>query len=189
MGHVEPGGETSGPEAEGLTNGRWRTLWRPGGLAHPVWSLWWGLKREFALWSAPRDWFSTPGSWTYFGNDFVTGLRRNGSTGRAFDLLDANPELFEPVKALAALNLRRHEQMFHLIAILYVSVPVTFVLGLAEVMPDELVLAFKADSFIFLYLAAILTVCALVYMIGLWRARQVVSVIELWGIERGTLGI
>ena len=36
-------------------------------------------------------------------------------------------------------------------------------------------------------LVGALTVGALFYLVGMWRARQLVSVIELWRIERGSV--
>lgn len=189
MGHLEPGGEASGQDAAApLTRRRnlfkYQTFWREGDAPHPVWTLWWALKREFTLWSTPVDWLSTPGSWTYFGNDFVSGLRRNPSTARAFALMDAEPARFEAVRALAALNVRRHEQMFHFVALLYVTIPVTVILGLAEVSPEGVIAHFQKNSGLALYMVGILTVGAGVYLIGLWRARQLVSVLDLWRLER-----
>ena len=188
MGHVESGGEVAGPETAGLKAAgglfRPRQFWRARNAPHPVWDLWWGLKKEFSLWSAPASWLGTPGSWSYFGNDFVTGLRRNRSTERAFALLDAAPDQFEGAVALAALNARRHEQMFHVVALGYISIPVTILLGLAEVMPESLIEQFHAHQVFVWQMVGALTFGISVYMIGLWRARQLVSVLELWRLER-----
>lgn len=186
MGHVEPGGEVAGSKPP--SKRRLTTIWRQGEPSHPVWDLWWRLKRHFSLLTAPASWFGTPGAWTYFGNDFITGLRRNELTARSFALLDEQPELFETVRALAALNLKRHEQMFQFIALLYVSVPVTIVLGLAEVMPNDLIRLFSEQQRGVMILVSALTVGALVYLVGMWRARQLISVLELWRIERGRAG-
>jgi len=185
MGHVEPGGETAGAQP-GLSLPRFRPrpFWRTGDPPHPVWPLWWALKKEFALWRAPLSWLGTPGSWTYFGNDFVSGLRRNASTARAFALLDAAPEQFERVQALGALNLRRHEVMFQFVALIYISIPVTIVLGLAEIMPEGLIEMFRANQIGIWQLAGAFTVGAGVYLVGVWRARQLMAVLELWRIER-----
>ena len=188
MGHVESGGEVAGPGAEALKparRGRPRHFWRPRNPPHPVWALWWSLKGLFAIWTAPSEAVGSPGSWSYFGNDFITGLRRNESTAKAFVLLDAAPEQFDGVADLARLNLTRHEQMFNFVALIYFSIPVTVILGAAELMPDNLIAAFKANQFAFWYMLAVLTIVAGVYLVGLWRARQLMSVLELWRIERG----
>ena len=186
MGHIEPGGETAGAQRPGLSlpRIRSRSFWRAGDPPHPVWPLWWALKKEFALWRAPLSWFGTPGSWTYFGNDFVTGLRRNASTARAFALLDASPDSFVALQALAALNLKRHEAMFQFVALTYISIPVTIVLGLAEVMPDGLVRIFHTHQLLVWQMGAALTGAVAIYLMGVWRARQVLAVLELWRIER-----
>ncbi|GAA0636323.1 hypothetical protein [Brevundimonas lenta] len=189
MGHVESGGEVAGPEASGLKTAaglfRSRPFWKARTAPHPVWDLWWGLKKEFSILGAPASWLTTPGSWGYFGNDFVSGLRRNRSTLRSFALLDAAPDQFEGTTALAALNAARHQQMFQLVALGYISIPVTIVLGLAEVMPDSLIATFRDHHELVLNLVAMLTIGAAIYMIGLWRARQLVAVLELWRLERG----
>lgn len=188
MGHVEPDGAASGateppliPRRLSLRSPRY---WRAGDPPHPVWSLWWALKKEFSLWKAPASWLGTPGSWTYFGNDFVTGLRRNQSTTRAFALLDAAPDQVDRVTALATLNLRRHEHMFQFVALVYISVPVTILLGLAEVMPDGLVGFFQGHQMLVWQLAVAMSLAVGLYLIGVWRARQLIAVIELWRIER-----
>ncbi|HYC74739.1 hypothetical protein [Brevundimonas sp.] len=161
-----------------------KRFWRAGDPPHPVWEVWWALKREFSIWTAPASWLGTPGSWTYFGNDVVTGLRRNASTTRAFGLLDAAPDQIDAIVALAALNLKRHEHMFQLVALLYISIPLTIVLGLAEVMPDGLIALFREHQALVWQLAAAMTLAVGVYLIGVWRARQLVAVLELWRIER-----
>lgn len=187
MGHVQLGGAASDPDAEALKPARFRRrhFWRPRNPPHPVWALWWSLKGLFAIWTAPAEGLGSPGSWSYFGNDFVTGLRRNESTARAFVLLDAAPDQFEGVADLAQLNLRRHEQMFNFVALIYFSIPATIILGAAELIPDSLIATFHANQFAFWYMASVLTVVAGVYLVGVWRARQLVSVLELWRIERG----
>lgn len=183
MGHVEPGSTPA--VARPKKRRRLTTIWREGDASHPAWALWWKLKRHFSLFSAPASWFGTPGSWTYFGNDFVTGLRRNDSTQAAFDLLDAAPDLFQPVHDLAALNLKRHQEMFQFIALLYITVPLTIVLGLADLMPQGVINLFMENQRLVLYLTATLVLGAGIYLVGLWRARQLMSVLELWRIERG----
>lgn len=182
MGHIESDGEVAEPKP--APRRRLTTIWREGEETHPAWTVWWRLKRNFSLAKAPASWFGTPGSWTYFGNDFLTGLRRNESTRLSFELLDERPELFEALRDLAALNLKRHEQMFQFIALLYVTVPVTVILGLAEVMPDDLVRLFAQQQLAVLILVGAMTFGALVYLVGMWRARQLLAVMELWRIER-----
>lgn len=172
MGHVEPGGEIAAASAEALST------------EHPVWPLWRELKKPFAVWSAAGDALSSPGSWGYVGNDFVSGLRRNASTERSFALLDAAPDLYEAARALAALNVRRHEQMFQFVVLLYVSIPVTIVLGLAEVMPEGLVAEFTRQAVPIAIFVGGCTFGVIAYLTGVWRARQLVSVLDLWKLER-----
>ena len=173
MGHVELGGEVAAARAATLNP------------EHPVWPLWRGLKKEFAVWTALGDAFSSPGAWGYVGNDFVSGLRRNRSTARTFAAMDAAPGEYEAVRALAALNARRHEQMFQFVVLLYVSIPVTIILGLAEVMPEGLIEHFRRQQVAVAIFAGMCTFGVAAYLLGVWRARQIVSVLELWRLERG----
>lgn len=173
MGHVEFGGEVAGAVADPLTP------------EHPVWPLWRTLKVKFAVWSAMGDAFSSPGAWGYVGNDFVSGLRRNRSTIETFALMDAAPAQYEAVRALAALNARRHEQMFQFVVLLYVSIPLTIILGLAEVMPEGLLQHFREQQVSVAIFAGMFTFGAAAYLVGVWRARQLVSVLDLWRLERG----
>lgn len=173
MGHVEPGGAVAAARAEALS------------VEHPVWPLWRSMKTRFGVSTAFGDALSSPGSWGYVGNDFVSGLRRNRSTGEAFALLDAAPEQFEAVRTLAALNARRHEQMFQFVVLLYVSIPVTIILGLAELMPEGLIDHFEQQRVPVAIFAAGCTLGVAAYLLGVWRARQMVSVLDLWRLERG----
>ncbi len=74
--------------------------------------------------------------------------------------------------------------MFQFVALLYVSVPVTIILGLAEIMPEGLIEMFHANQMPIWQLAGAFTVGVGVYLVGLWRARQLMAVLELWRIER-----
>ena len=104
-------------------------------------------------------------------------------------MLDASPERFEQVRALGALNLKRHEIMFQFVALLYISVPVTIVLGLAEIMPDGLIRMFSENQTFVWQAAGVVTFGAAVYLVGVWRARQLMAVLELWRIERSQSAI
>ena len=157
------------------------------GMDETVWATWWRLKSLFAIWSSPVGWLFSPGARTAFGNDFLTGLRRNASTARAFDLLDQTPEAFARLQAMALLNLKRHEQMFGFVALIYVSVPVTVLLGLSEIAPDGVLDLYRSWKQGFWIVVGALTFGAVYYYAGVWRAKQIVSVLELWRIERGEL--
>ena len=157
------------------------------GVDESVWSDWWRIKNLFAIWSSPVGWLFSPGARTAFGNDFLTGLRRNASTARAFDLLDQTPQSFARLQAMAMLNQSRHEQMFGFVALIYVSVPVTVLLGLSEIAPDGVLELYRNWKLGFWIAVGALTFGAIYYYAGVWRAKQIVSVLELWRIERGEL--
>lgn len=164
MGHVKPGGAAA--EAEGLSE-------------HVVWPLWRRIRALFGPWVILTDWGAARGSGGAFAGDYVSGLRRGRTTGRTFDLLDAQPDLAPAVAALAALNLSRVEHMFRFVALLYVSVPVTAVLGLAEVTPDGVMGVYRTYDEAFWYLLAALTFAVVFHMYAGWRARRLVGVLEL----------
>ena len=99
-----------------------------------VWALWRALKRIFPVWSLLPSAFWTPGAWGYVGLDHVTGLRRNATTRATFALLqDRSDEALATLTALASLNSRRQGQMFSIVAIIYITVPLTLVATWAQI--------------------------------------------------------
>jgi hypothetical protein len=168
MGHVEPDGAAAG-----------------SGHAR-LWALWRALKAEFPLWSLLPSAFATPGAWGYVGVDFLSGFRANPSTRRAFDLLtDVDAATFDALCALAALNVRRHEQLLKAVVIAYLTVPITVLAVVAEVAGDTLV-AFVRDQMQHVVTVGVaLTFGTVSYYLGTWRANQIVGVLDLIRIERG----
>lgn len=168
MGHVESGGaaEDAGKLSE-----------------RSAWPLWREVRKGFGFWSplAERQGMESA---TAFSGDYVSGLRRSRAAARTFILLDAQPDLAPVVAGLGALNLTRAEHMFRFVALLYVSVPVTLVLGLAEVTPDGLLGAYRTYDAAIWYLIAALTFAVVFHMYAVWRARRLTDVLELWRIER-----
>lgn len=149
------------------------------------WVLWRGLKRHFPVWSLLPSSFNTPGAWGYFGNDFVSGFGRNPSTRRALALLgDVDGKTFDAVAGLAALNVKRHEQMTRAVIIGYLTVPVSVTALVAEVAGDSVSSLMRDHLALGVQIAVILAIGPLGYLMGLWRARQMVGVLDLVRIER-----
>jgi hypothetical protein len=158
----------------------------PSPLDHPVWPLWLSFKRHFPTLTLPVSTFTTPGAWGWFGNDVVSGLRRNPSTARAFALVaGASPDLFNALSALATLNQRRQELGFQMLAIFYVTVPVTLFVSAGEIAPDALLAFADSQRRTLIGLTATFILVTLVYLASLWRARQMVQVLDLIRLERG----
>lgn len=79
----------------------------PKALDHPVWAVWNRLIRIFPVWAVIPAAFVTPGAWTMSGLDFVSGLRRNQSTDKAFKLTqELTSARFAALCDLAALGTR-----------------------------------------------------------------------------------
>lgn len=168
MGHVEPDGAAAG-----------------SGHAR-LWALWRALKAEFPLWSLLPSAFTTPGAWGYVGVDFLSGFRANPSTRRAFDLLaDVDAATFDALCALAALNVRRHEQLLKAVVIAYLTVPITVLAVIAEVAGDTVLSFVREQAPYVISMAAGMTLGTVSYYLGAWRANQIVGVLDLIRIERG----
>ena len=149
------------------------------------WTLWRRLKNEFPVWSFVPSWFYSPGAYGYLGVDFLSGFRRNGSTKRAFALLEGvDAKTFDAVTALAALNARRQEQMLRAVVITYLTVPVSITALVAEIIGDDLATFVREHMYNCLALALTLSIGPLSYLMSNWRARQIVGVLELAKIER-----
>lgn len=158
----------------------------PPGGEHPVWPLWRRYKRLFATWTLPFSVLTTPGAWGWLGNDVVSGLRRNRSTREAFVLLDGiSSERFNALSALAALNQRRQEMGFQMLVAFYVTVPITLIAAAGEIDPRTLIdfVGRMGSRAWFLAIASIVT--TLIYLLALWRARQMVHVLDLYRLEHG----
>lgn len=149
------------------------------------WTLWRRLKDEFPVWSFVPTWFYSPGAYGYLGVDFLSGFRRNASTRRAFALLDGTDDkTFDAVAALAALNVRRQEQMLRAVIVCYLTVPVSVTALVAEIVGDDLGTFVRDNTVNCLGLALTLALGPLSYLVSTWRSRQIVGVLDLIKIER-----
>jgi hypothetical protein len=167
MGHLESGGEAAGSKPP------------------EVWDLWRRLKAYFPAWSLIPSSFVTPGAWGYLGVDFVSGFRRNPSTRQSFELLDGvAPETFDALSALASLNARRQEQMLRAVVIAYLTVPVSILALVAELAGDSVMSFAREHLRLTIQLGVAATLAPLSYFMSHWRARQIVSVLDLIRIER-----
>jgi hypothetical protein len=150
-----------------------------------LWRLWGSLHRLFPIWSMLPDSFVTPGAWGYLGVDFVSGLRRNPSTLKAFALLDgAADELFDGLTALAALNGRRQDQLLRVVILIYLTAPLSLLALVAELSGDSLLSFVKAHQAATIWLALTITLAPLGYLISTWRSKQLISVLDLIRVER-----
>ncbi|WP_396594248.1 hypothetical protein [Brevundimonas sp. R86498] len=150
-----------------------------------LWNLWRQLKRLFPTWNLIPSSFYTPGALGYLGVDFITGLRRNPSTIAADRLLkDVDDPTFAGVAALADLNLARQDQLLKFVILTYLTVPISFTALMAEIYGSSLLAFVDANRQTAISLVAIATLSPLGYMMSQWRARQIVSVLELLRIER-----
>lgn len=168
MGHVQSGGAAERPDPERL------------------WELWGELKARFPVWSVLPSAFVTPGAWGYVGVDFVSGFRANPTTRQTFDLVgQTDAATFDALTALAALNVRRHEQLLKAVVISYLTLPITLLAMVAEVAGDTLLSFVQANMTTVLAVGFGLTAGTVAYYLGAWRAHQIVGVLDLIRIERG----
>lgn len=120
------------------------------------------------------------------GVDFISGFRRNRSTGQAFELLaGVDDRTFDAVSALANLNARRQDQMLRAVIIAYLTIPVSIIAILAEVAGDSLLSFVRENWETSIQFGVAVTFGPLAYYLSHWRSRQIVSVLDLIRIERG----
>lgn len=152
---------------------------------HPVWAAWKKLVALFPGWSLIPESFVTPGAWTMTGVDFVSGLRRNRSTRKAFEATQDLPsDIFAGLCDLAALNEARQAQVLRMVIIGYLTIPLSVIAVLAEIAGDDLSAFVRTHALSLIGAAAVLTLGPIGYFISHWRARQIVSVLRLIQIER-----
>lgn len=152
-------------------------------LKSGVWPLWRAIWKLFPVMGVID--LRTPGAWSAFGIDHVTGLRRNRSTQAVSDLLAARPLTdVEAMVAIADLNTRRQRQMLTTMVVLYVTVPVTGVATWAELSSDNAFTVLRDNLTFVIELFVIATTGVAYYAASHWRARQMLEVLELVKIER-----
>lgn len=154
-----------------------------------LWPTWRRLTKALPVAKMPLEFFFSPSMWSLFGVDFLTGLTKNRSTRAVFDVLrPLPPRDLRRVHALALLNHRRHEVVSRWFAIAFVTLPASAALTLAELSPDTLKAVAAAEGLARWYLMLLYAggVVAL-YLLFAWRARQLLTVIELWLIQQGVL--
>jgi hypothetical protein len=143
------------------------------------WEVWRRLTRRFSIARMPMECLVSPGAWGFFGSDVVSGLRRNRSTAMALTELESlELRAFEEVAALAEVNQRRQDAAFRVTALMFVIGPVISGIVLDLFAPATMGMVRRSDSWT---LPALVLFAALVLLrlAGLWRARQLVSVIEI----------
>lgn len=154
--------------------------------ADELWSLWRRIVAALPLWRMPIDSVFAPSAQTLFGVDYVSGLRRNRSTRKVFDLVApiALNDL-RRIHLLAQVNHRRHEAISRWMAIGLVTLPVSGALALAQLAP-ALLLQIRTE-WLNLSVTSLGVIAAVVvfHLAAAWRARQVATVIELAFVERG----
>lgn len=152
-----------------------------------LWTMWRRLVAALPVRAMPYEWFFSASIWSLFGADFLTGLRRNRSTARVFDLLRAmSPSDLRRIHGLAQLNHRRHEAVSRGFAIAFLTLPASTALTLSELSPTTLqrIAALEGPGRWYLLLGYAAAVVAL-YMMFAWRARQLLTLTEMWLIQKG----
>ena len=153
----------------------------------PIWQVWRRLVRALPIVRMPLEWFASPSMWRLFGLDFLSGLLKNRNTAVVFGVLEPLGEReLRRIHALAALNHRRHEAVSRGFAIAFLTLPASAALTLAELSPQTLRAIASAEGAArwYLILGYAAAVVAL-YLMFAWRARQLVTLVELWLVHRG----
>jgi hypothetical protein len=155
--------------------------------ATDIWQTWRRMVRELPVWRMPYELFFSPSIWTLMGLDVVSGLLKNRSTRRIFDILAPLPTGdLRRVHALAQMNHRRHEAISRWSAIALLTLPASAALTLSELSPQTLTAITRWEGFARWYLMlAYLAAVVAFYLLCAWRARQLVTVVELAFIQRG----
>ena len=174
MGHVQPGGAAGGP---------------PAPASDPLWPLWRQLTREFGTLRLLASAFTSGAIWGVYGIDLASGLRRSPMARRAFETVaGASDHDLDRLIELGRVNAGRHEAMWRMAVMFYISVPATVLLALVQMAPGAVAAAFFEGSVVLWGLIALLLVWMLCYFAVQWRARQIVAVLEMVRLERPQAG-
>ena len=104
---------------------------------------------------------------------------------RAFDIVAAaSDQDLDRLIELGRVNAQRHEAMWRMAVIFYISAPATVVLALVQIAP-EAVLAAILEGSVYLWGAIVLLLVWMLYYFAVqWRARQIIAVLEMIRLER-----
>ncbi|MBL8770503.1 MAG: hypothetical protein JNK30_03905 [Phenylobacterium sp.] len=152
-----------------------------------LWPTWRRLIRALPVSRMPWEWITSPSMWRLFGADFLTGLLRNRTTRSVFAVLEPlSPGDLRRIHALALVNHRRHEAVSRWFAIGFVTLPASAALTLSELAPDTLraIAAAEGPARWYFWMAYAAVAVAL-YLMFAWRARQLLTLVELMLIQRG----
>lgn len=150
-----------------------------------VWDVWRRLIRRLSIGRMPVECLVSPGAWGFFGSDVVSGLRRNRSTAAALAMLEPlDARAFEEIAALAEVNQRRQDAAFRVTALMFVIGPVVSGIVLDLFAPAAMGMVRGSDSWT-LPALALFAGLVLLRLAGLWRARQLVSIVEIARVIQG----
>ena len=158
----------------------------PAAPDHPVWAVWLQLVGLFPVWNILFTTVRGPGATRMGGTDYVRILRMHPSAMAVFDLLQPTPaDVLDGVTALAAVNQRRQERLFRATALLYATIPVGLIALSGDMIPDALLRLIQREWIIAIGYLVLFTAVLLWYSASLWRAHQLVDVLDMVRIERG----
>ncbi|WP_282008258.1 hypothetical protein [Brevundimonas aveniformis] len=153
-----------------------------------LWATWRGLTGEFGMWRLLGHISRSPGGYSLYGIDLVSTLRETPMARGAFKRLAEVPdETLVHLAELAAVNHSRHQSMWRLAVLFYVSVPVTLVLAGLQGAPDFIGEVLVTAGWGLAAVVGLLTVWILVYFAHQWRSQLIVAVLELIRIERAVV--
>lgn len=148
-----------------------------------IWKAWRQVVRTMSVRSLLVEFVFSRSVYSQWGADYVSGLRLNRSTRKVMDLVGAlAPADARRLHALALINHRRLEAVSRWSAVGAVTVPASGLLMLAQLAPERLARVewdMRDAVLIGMSLAGLGWV-----LMAAWRARQIVTVIELAFVER-----
>jgi hypothetical protein len=152
-----------------------------------LWATWKRLVRLLPVWRMPYEFFASPSIWSLFGVDFLSGLRRNRSSKLIFEVLAplAAGDL-RRVLGLAEINHRRQDIVSRWTAVAFVTLPASAVLTASQLSPETVQAVADLEGFARWYLMlAYVGVAVVYYQMCAWRARQLLTLIQMHCIDRG----
>jgi hypothetical protein len=147
-------------------------------------ALWRSLIRIFPALTLPLDFFFSPSMWRLMGSDLMPSLLKNGRTRLVATLLaKATTEMVSDVRDIARINAERTGEVFRLVAVGYISLPIAFAAFLSDAAPDFVrdVAAHNINNVVFGIV--VLAASPIVYFCSMWRAKQL-----LWAIDAYRVG-
>jgi hypothetical protein len=143
---------------------------------------WRAIAKLFPALTLPWDMLFDSSSYRMIaGVDFMQSIFHNSKSRKAAALLqELQADAIEPLSRLAEINVARTGELFKIVAICYISLPLGLTALLSDAVPEELRSFVLTNARNIGYVVFGLIFTPVMYFLGHWRAKQIAWTIDVF---------